>query len=362
MNNNAKAVVIQESSVMVPSQIGFGTTDIGMLSRGFLKSPRTNLPYQVTVNDREYLAGPNVEMYATPLQRMDFARLGDSAEQQALTYAALGLALGPGEHPVAKIVVGFPVEVMRDEAKAKDVLKALRAWMIGTHRFQINDKAYGITIDKVIVIAQPLGGFYCWAISKEGKFRVPQTEVQGRILVVDIGFNTLDLYALKNMELEPKYTTGDTAGVRRAAELLMQHIQREFDVRVSRTEANALLLSDNPIFETAGRGIDLTPVINQVLDASATQITDICETTVGNGKQFSRVLFTGGGSELLRKSMLKHFPFALVLPNAVMANATGCAYAGMLKWRDLNPELVIGLDPGFGGFKVTALRRCEEHR
>ena len=90
MNNNAKAVVIQESSVMVPSQIGFGTTDTGMLSRGFLKSPRTNLPYKVTVNDREYLAGPNVEMYATPLQRMDFARLGDSAEQQALTYAALG--------------------------------------------------------------------------------------------------------------------------------------------------------------------------------------------------------------------------------------------------------------------------------
>jgi plasmid segregation protein ParM len=358
MNINPKAVVIEESSVMVPSQIGFGTTNIGMLSRGFLKSPRANLPYKVTLNDREYLVGSNVELYATPLQRMDFARLGDSAEQQALTYAALGLALGPGEHPAAKMVVGFPVEVMRDEAKAKNVLKALIGWIIGTHRFQINDKAYGITIDKVIVIAQPLGGFYSWAISKEGKFRVPQTEVQGRILVVDIGFNTLDLYALKNMELEPKYTTGDTAGVRRAAELLMQHIQREFDVRISRTEANALLLSDHPIFETAGRGIDLTPVINQVLDAAATQITDICETTVGNGKQFSRVLFTGGGSELLRKHMLNHFPFALVLPNAVMANASGCAYAGRLKWP--YAEVVIGLDPGFGGFKVTALRKCDQ--
>jgi hypothetical protein len=42
--------------------------------------------------------------------------------------------------------------------------------------------------------------------------------------------------------------------------------------------------------------------------------TDICETTVGNGKQFSRILFTGSGSELLRKHMLNHFPFALVLP------------------------------------------------
>jgi plasmid segregation protein ParM len=357
MNAILQPALIEESSVIVPSQIGLGTTETGMLSRGFLKSSRTNQPYKVTVNERQYLAGPNVEMYATPLQRMDFARLGDSAEQQALTYAALGLALGPGEHPAAKIVVGFPVEVMRDEAKAKDVVKALMGWMIGTHRFQINDKDYGMTIDKVIVIAQPLGGFYSWAISKEGKFRVPRTDVQGRILVVDIGFNTLDLYALKNMELEPKYTTGDTAGVRRAAELLMQHIQREFDVRISRTEANALLLSDHPIFETAGSSINLTPVISQVLDAAATQITDICETTVGNGKQFSRVLFTGGGSELLRKHMLNHFPFALVLPNAVMANASGCAYAGRLKWPDA--EVVIGLDPGFGGFKVTALRRRE---
>ena len=357
MNDDAKAAVIHESSVMIPAQIGFGTTDTGLLSRGFLKSRRTNLPYKVIVNEREYLVGPNVEMYATPLQRMDFARLGDSAEQQALTYTALGLAMGFGEHPAAKIVVGFPVEVMKDEVKAKDVLKALRSWMIGTHRFQINDKDYAITVDKVTVIAQPLGGFYCWAINKEGKFRVPQTEMQGRILVVDIGFNTLDLYALKNMELEPKYTTGDTAGVRRAAELLMQHIQREFDVRISRTEANALLLSDHPIFESAGHGIDLTPVIHQVLDASATQITDICETTVGNGKQFSRVLFTGGGSELLRRHMLNHFPFALVVPNAVMANASGCAYAGRLKWP--GAEVVIGLDPGFGGFKVTALRKCE---
>src|ERR1044071_9676064 len=80
MNTNPKAVVIEESSALVPSQIGFGTTGTGMLSRGFLKSPRTNLPYKVTANDREYLVGPNVEMYATPLQRMDFARLGDSAE------------------------------------------------------------------------------------------------------------------------------------------------------------------------------------------------------------------------------------------------------------------------------------------
>ena len=142
-----------------------------------------------------------------------------------------------------------------------------------------------------------------------------------QILVIDIGFNTLDLYGLKGMKLEPRYTMGDTAGVRRAAEMLQEYIHTEYDVRISRTAANDLLLSDNPIFETAGKGIDLTPVINQVLDAAMTQIADICETKIGNAKQFGRVLLTGGGSELLRKRILKHFPHALMVPNAVMANA-----------------------------------------
>lgn len=360
MNPNPKAVVIEESSVMVPSQIGFGTTDIGMLAKGFLKSSRTDQPYRVEVNGRTYLVGPNVETYTTPLQRLDFARLGDTPEQRALTYAAIGLTLGPGEHPAAKVVVGFPVEVMKDDVRSAEVLSALKSWLIGTHDFCIDGKQYCFTVDKVRVLAQPLGGFYSWAFNKEGKFKVSQNEANGANLVIDIGFNTLDLYGLKGMKLEPRYTMGDTAGVRRAAEMLQEYIHTEYDVRISRTAANDLLLSDNPIFETAGKGIDLTPVINQVLDAAMTQIADICETKIGNAKQFGRVLLTGGGSELLRKRILKHFPHALMVPNAVMANAIGCAYAGSIKWRDLNPELVIGLDPGFGGFKVTALRRCKE--
>ena len=358
MNTNLKAVAIEESSVMVRSQIGFGTTDTGMLSKGFLKSSRTDQPYNIKFNGRNYLVGPNVERYTTPLQRMDFARLGDGAEAQALTYAALGLVLGPGNHPSARVVVGFPVEVMRDEDQANNVLNTLRSWMEGTHQFQIDGQEYCIDIDKVRVLAQPLGGFYSWAFNKEGKFKVSQSELQGEILVIDIGFNTLDLYGLNNMKLEPKYTTGDTAGVRRAADKLAEYIRQQFDVRVSRTEANDLLMSSNPVFRYAGGNTDLTPVIKQVLEASTTEIINICETKIGNGKQFSHIFFTGGGSQLLKKEMLKHYPFALVLPNTVMANATGCAYAGRLKWREA--DLVIGLDPGFGGFKVTALRRREE--
>jgi hypothetical protein len=329
-----------------------------MLAKGFLKSSRTDQPHKVIFDEREYLVGPNVEMYTTPFQRMDFARLGNSAEQKALTYTAIGLALGPGKHAPANIVVGFPVEVMKDEVRSNEVLNDLRSWIVGTHHFFIDDQEYYITIDKVRVLAQPLGGFYSWALNKEGKFKVPLDQANGTNLVIDIGFNTLDLYGLKGMKLEPRYTMGDTAGVRRAAEMLQEYIHTEYDVRISRTEANGLLLSASPIFETAGKSIDLTPVINQVLDAATTQITDLCETKVGNGKQFGRVLLTGGGSELLRKRILKHFPHAFVLSNAVMANAIGCAYASRLKWPDA--ELVIGLDPGFGGFKVTTLRRREE--
>ena len=109
---------------------------------------------------------------------MDFTRLGNGAEAQALTYAALGLAFSSGEHPVAKIVVGFPVEVMRDESKVKNVFKGVESLdgRVLIVSCMINDKEYCITIDKVSVIAQPLGGFYSWAINKEGKFKVPSTK------------------------------------------------------------------------------------------------------------------------------------------------------------------------------------------
>jgi hypothetical protein len=46
------------------------------------------------------------------------------------------------------------------------------------------------------------------------------------------------------------------------------------------------------------------------------------------------------------------------MPNAVMANAIGFAHAARIRWPEA-PK-VIGLDPGFGGFKVCLLDTTTE--
>ena len=45
----------------------------------------------------------------------------------------------------------------------------------------------------------------------------------------------------------------------------------------------------------------------------------------GNGRQFVHLLFTGGGAEALRATLLRQYPQGVVLPNAVTANALGLA-------------------------------------
>ena len=91
-----KAAVVADGepvTVSLPSLVGVGQTDLGLLSAGITRQKK-QLPHQVVFeNGQTLLAGPHVELYARPSQRLDTDRLGDSPEQRALTLTALGLLL-----------------------------------------------------------------------------------------------------------------------------------------------------------------------------------------------------------------------------------------------------------------------------
>jgi len=72
---------------IVPSVIGVGQTDLGLLSVGELgRRRRSRQPDQVTFEGVTYLVGENVARYARPVERMDFLRLSDGPELRALFY------------------------------------------------------------------------------------------------------------------------------------------------------------------------------------------------------------------------------------------------------------------------------------
>jgi hypothetical protein len=80
-----------------------------------------------------------------------------------------------------------------------------------------------------------------------------------------------------------------------------------------------------PMLHHAQDSTNISALIDQALDDNFAQIATYLEETWGNGRQFRRIILTGGGAEALRDRLLRLYPQALVLPNAQEANAIGLA-------------------------------------
>ncbi len=324
-NFKAAEVTAGVGVAVIPSVVGVGETDLGLLSLGDLGGRRRGpVPDRVEFGGVAYLVGDGVARYARPVQRMDFHRLTEGPELRALFYATLSRLLGPGEHEVA-LMVGLPVEVMADRERALETLAGMRRWMVGEHRFAVNGQETGLRVEAVRAMAQPAGAFFAWGLDNAGRWARAKADLRAPVAVCDIGFNTLDLFAVEGGEVVGRFTGGDTAGVRRAAERLAQSVQGRYGVALSLQEADGYLRRpEAPLYTAAGRA-DLRALVQQALDAAAAEIVTFVESRWGNGRQFGYVLFVGGGAALVREPLLRQYPHGVVLPEPVTANAVGLA-------------------------------------
>ena len=330
-----KVAAIEEGTLRtahVPAVVGVGSTDLGLLSLGGLtRRPREEKPHTVTFGDVSYLVGHNVHRYARPVERMDFHRLTGGPEIQAAVYAALAQVLPQGEAAIP-ILLGLPVEIMEDRDVAHQVLRGIRAWLVGAHTFTVDDHTYSITVTEVRAMPQPAGTFFGWGLDNRGKWMRSREDLRVPVGIVDIGFNTLDLFAVENGQVVGQYTGGDTAGIRRATELLSTQVRERYGVRLSRYEADAYLRQKRPVLYCAAGAVDLRSLVRQALEVTATAILDFIETRWGNAAQFRHVLFTGGGSALLKPWLGRRYPHGVVLSDPVVANAVGFARYAVRVW------------------------------
>ncbi len=78
-------------------------------------------------------------------------------------------------------------------------------------------------------MAQPAGSLFAWGMKDDGVWIRDLADLENALLVYDIGFNTLDLFAIQAHRITRQFTGGDTAGIRRAAEMLMQTIRARYE-------------------------------------------------------------------------------------------------------------------------------------
>lgn len=258
---------------------------------------------------------------------MDFQRLGDGPELRALFYTALHRLLGAGNHSDVRLIVALPVEVMTDKQLALQTRKELRRWMIGEHNYII-DQPMNVQITRVEVMAQPAGSYFCWGMNDQGGWQRGEDSLHGMISICDIGFNTVDLFVVRKGDVVARYTSGQTSGMRRAAELIIETVRKQYGVALSLHEADALLRERNPALSTSEGTIDLEALTQQARETVASSVLMFTERNWGNAKQFRHVLFTGGGADALRDTLSRHYPHGIVLPEAVTANAAGLAKYG----------------------------------
>lgn len=310
-------------SAGTPSIVGTGSLETGLLDT-LAGRQRLDKPQEVIWGDCRYLVGAGADRYDDTSNNLSFERWS-APETQALVYATIHKLLGASRHQIASVAVGLPVEIMVDRERALAVRKSLREWLDGEHSYTVDGDEVRFAIDgkSVQVWAQPAGAYMAWASTCGLSAEALQN---GRFAIVDIGFNTLDVFAVHGTNLLPVRTGGANLGVRVACE----NLRRLLSDRISLHQCNRLLLERYPKLYTASEpdGRDISAFVNQAKDTNSGQILSyLGELWRGGAGEFTRVIFTGGGAEMFRRDLLRAYPAprGVVIDNPVAANANGLA-------------------------------------
>ena len=276
----------------------------------------------------DYLVGGKVAEYATPLERMDMDRFTESPELRALLYLALYRIINGGDHEVG-LVVGLPVEVLQDPKQAAQVQRDMSRWLLGDHYFSVDGQPASASIKSVrLDIAQPLASWFDWGMDDKGAWVRGSNGLKAPTLIVDQGFNTLDVISVEAGRISTRYTGGETLGMRRAAESVLDVIGRRYKINMSLHEADdlvqAVVNKGTAHLYVNGNPVDVSKEVKQALATLAGQVVRFVERKVGNAARFN-ILLTGGGAIALGAALLKQYPSATVLDDPVLANGRGLA-------------------------------------
>lgn len=332
--SNTKLALIRDGQLIthsLPSSVGEanrGKKD-GLTLGGVVRSQqRRRRPFHVAFDDLEFLVGPGVADYTEPIDRLDFDRFTDSPELRATFYAGVYRLINGGPHRLA-VVAALPVEVVQSKSEALRVERGLRDWLVGQHSFSVDGVETVITVEAVRArVPQPVATWFDWGLNLEGQWPNSSTAT-APTLVIDQGFNTLDVLVVEQGRISERFSEGDTLGMRRAAERLLRTIKNKYGVALELHTAAELVqtvVNGQPAeIYVNGQLTDVRAETRQALKTLAAEVHNSLDRTAGKHAAAYNVLLTGGGAIALRETLLRQFPAATVMHEPVLSNARGLA-------------------------------------
>jgi len=274
---------------------------VGMAAIGMKTASHADI---LRMDGYEFAIGPGAWHWGSLLTSSDYSALA-SPERRALAFGTLGKLLESGEYVIDHMVVGLPVPLLMDEPQAKAVMEGLKEYK-AVHEFTFNGQEYRLLINRLRVLAQPVGAYADWLLDDELHLRKG-----GRLAevgVLDLGMNTLDLYVVQDGKVEPRFVGGDKVGVRRLLELLTGkgHDPEELDADL---RLGRLHISPSQMQSWLG------------------EVLSVIERVWPSLRRFSAVIPTGGGAlvlgDLLRLALIAKGAAVCWPEDPITANVKG---------------------------------------
>lgn len=204
----------------------------------------------------------------------------------------------PDEVDVDMLVMGLPV----DEHEKDERKKYLRDLVIGEHKVTItkgnNDPfTRSVMVKDVLIYKQPMGTIYNYVFNEDGKFK--QDSIADDFNVIsDIGARTHNIYACKEMRKEDDYLGSSESGIYSAYEFIRDQLAEQgITVSVSQLVARLKTKKINDF--------DFSDLLDKALHRLASTIIKELASKVQQSRDtINRIIFTGGGSEVLKKYLL----------------------------------------------------------
>ncbi|RQS11569.1 PRTRC system protein D [Burkholderia sp. Bp8998] len=267
----------------------------------------------IVIDQVEYEVGPDVPLTAA------YGNTGRAlADDYVLSdnYAALlfGAIHFSGVTHIERLVLGLPVHNM------KKYSADLKERFAG----ELDFGAGRVTVDKVVVIPQPLGSLVLASSNRQHEFGRDVAH-----LVVDVGYFTTDWVYANGFTMDDNRSGGMPGGASQIYQRIASLVARDQGDAVEDIERIDKALREQTPFFFYGTNIDLAPYLEQAQPLISGVVKEM-QNNVGRLPNVRSIILSGGGAALYAAVIRRAFPRVLieVIDAPCLANVRGFLMVG----------------------------------
>lgn len=254
-------------------------------------------------------------------------------------YDAKGKQYTPSD-TLEMLVVGLPVNTYKDKELRQSLVKRL----IGLHELP-DDRS--VTIERVLVVPQPLGAFYEYAFM-HGMLDTLKHQVN---LIIDPGFFTFDWLMSSGLTPIDQRSDAVNRGVSAILKITAEEINKKESFKT--TDSKLVAMMDDHFrtglpFRPFNKNIDLEKYLQRGMTVVNEAVASMVS-MVGDGADIQNIILAGGGAKFYLEAIKASYPHheIIVMDEPVYSNVRGFQILGeqmvlARRVRDRKASLVTG--------------------